>query len=89
MWTIWRIVRLVSVRRESGCVLAPQVVTQCVPAFAAVAGTARTASASAIASLRLHRLLPRSYGVVVDSVKTSVSAVGARAQRVGGVDRAA
>ncbi len=72
MWTIWRIVRLVSVRRESGCVLAPQVVTQCVPAFASVAGTARTATASAAASLTFMTFSPRSYGVVVDNVKTSV-----------------
>ena len=47
MCTTWRMVSSVSVRRESGCVLAPQVVTQWVPADASAGMTAAAASAAA------------------------------------------
>ena len=72
MCTTWRIVSSVSVRRESGCVLAPHVVTQCVPADASAGTSAAAARAAAAYFKTLIEFSP--YGVVVDSVKTSVRA---------------
>src|ERR1700754_835210 len=58
-WTMLRTVTLLSVRRESGCVLAPQVVTQCVPAADAGAGAvAATTSAAAAHFVSLMTLPP-------------------------------
>src|SRR5262245_35332467 len=72
-WTMLRNVTLVNVRRESGCVLAPQLVTQCVSACARAG--ARPAAARAAGAHRVTFLdYPPGYGIVVDRVKTSVFA---------------
>src|SRR4051794_14259382 len=71
MWTMLRTVTLLNVRRESGCVLAPHVVTQWVPADAS-AGAIAAATKAAAAQRETFIVVPPGYGDVVDRVKTSV-----------------
>src|SRR5215213_4032501 len=83
MWTMLRTVTLVSVRLESGCVLAPHVVTQCVPACAVPGIRAAAASAAATTCVSfIRRPLWRGRGQGEDERLR----VAAGADRIGGVD---